>query len=65
MKPWQDNSADIIDRIHAWEEADTSGELTGRDWYYVAADMLREAHDVIMSLRHTGAPEPSAGGAQP
>lgn len=61
MKPWQDNNADIIDRIHAWEEADTNGELTGRDWYYVAADLLRDAHDVIVSLRDTGAPEPSAG----
>jgi len=65
MSEWNDTSKDIIERIHAWEDADTSGELTGRDWYYVAADLLRDAHDVIVSLRDTGAPEPSAGGTQP
>jgi len=54
--PWEDESLDIIERIHAWEETSPS-ELSKEEWRYVAVDLLRDAHDVIAALRDTGAPE--------
>lgn len=53
MTKWEDSSIDILERIHAWQDADTTGQLTGRDWYRVAVDLLCDAHDVIESERKT------------